>query len=85
VLLSSMIVVVPLGRKRSVVIPLDLLSKWYRVLPSLSRLRFRFVVSYFPLPRRSGSSIALCFTLHLWCHDTLSLTNSTLLIANTIL
>jgi hypothetical protein len=30
--------------------------------------RFRFVVSYFPRPCRSGPSIAFCFAWHLWCH-----------------
>jgi hypothetical protein len=60
------VVVVPSGRKRPLVIPLDFLSKKYRVLLSLSR--FRFVVSCFPRPCRSGPSIAFCFAWHLWCH-----------------
>jgi hypothetical protein len=60
------VVVVPSGRKRPLVIPLDFLSKRYRVLLSLSC--FRFVVSYFPRPCRSCPSIAFCFAWHLWCH-----------------
>jgi hypothetical protein len=59
-------VVVPSGRKRPLVTPLDFLSNRYRVLLPLSRSCF--VVSYFPRPCRSGPSIAFCFAWHLRCH-----------------
>ena len=63
---NLVVVVVSSGRKRPLVIALDFLCKTYRVLLSLSR--FRFVVSFFPRPCRSGPSIAFCFAWHLWCH-----------------
>jgi hypothetical protein len=63
---SRVVVVVPSGCKRLLVILFDFLSQRYRVLLSLSR--FRFVVTYFPRPCRSGPSIALfCLAFMVSC------------------